>query len=137
MSSLRPNFKLSIQIRKEGLAVKNSVQKFTSPSVAETSIYQIASLPEHLAPVVDRVLSLPLPTYDLELQSLISMAVIGRPNQATRYIAPLDPRVVISHYDPIFQTQDLTCCRFDEQAVITFSENENNFIHHGYPKFQY
>ena len=57
------------------------------------------------------------------------MAVIGNRNQDTKYITPLDPRVVINHFDPIFHTQDLTCCKYDDQTVITFSEIERNTAH--------
>ena len=126
MSNSKPNFKLSIQVEKEGLTVKNSIQKPTSHFVAERSIYQIASLPAHLASSVEKALSLPIQLYDLELQNIISMAIIGRQNQRTRYIAPLDPRIVINHWDPIFHTPELTCCKYDEQTVITFSDDEEN-----------
>ena len=137
MTYFTPNFKLSIQVRKEGLAIKNSVHRSTSPLSAETSIYQIARLPEHLAPIVDKVLSLPLRAYDLELQGILSMAIIGRPNQATKYISPLDPRVHINHYEPIFQTTEFTCCKYDEQTVVTFLEEDDNLIHQGGIRYKY
>ena len=127
MSDSKPNFKLSIQVEKEGITIKNSIQKTTSHLVADKSIHHIACLPAHLASSVDKALSLPLQIYDLELQNIISMAIIGRRNQGTRYIAPLDPRIVINHWDPIFNTPELTCCKYDEQTVITFSNSEGNF----------
>ena len=128
MTEVRPTFKRSLQIQKDGLNIKNSIQKTTSPYTADTSIYQMTSLPSHLAPAVDRALSLPLHVYNLEIQNIISMAIIGNRNHGTRYITPLDPRVVINHFDPIFNTQDLTCCKYDDQTVITFSEIERNTI---------
>ena len=129
MSNGRPTFKLSLQVQKDGLNIKNSVQKITAPHTEDISIYQMTSLPSHLAPTVDRALSLPLQMYNLEIQNIISMAVIGNRNQDTKYITPLDPRVVINHFDPIFHTQDLTCCKYDDQTVITFSEIERNTAH--------
>ena len=128
MSDSRPTFKLSIQVEKEGISVKNSIQKTTSHLIADKSICQIASLPGHLASSVDKALSLPLQAYDLELQNIISMAIIGRHNQGTKYIAPLDSRIIINHWDPIFHTPELTCCKYDEQTVITFSGSKENTI---------
>ena len=128
MSHSQTNFKLSIHVEKQGFIVKNSIQRSTSPFMAEASIYQISNLPRYLAPAVDRALSLPLRIYDLELQNIISMAIIGWSYQETRYITPLDPRIVINHFDPIFNTPDLTCCKYDANTVITFSENQDNTI---------
>ena len=127
MSGPKPNFKFSIQVEKEGITIKNSIRKETSQFVADESIHHIACLPAHFASSVERALSLPLGIYDLELQIIISMAIIGRRNQGTRYIAPLDPRIVINHWDPIFNTPELTCCKYDEQTVITFSGSEVKF----------
>ena len=127
MSGSKPNFKLSIQVEKEGITIKNSIKRETSHFVADKPIHHIACLPAHFASSVEKALSLPLGIYDLELQSIISMAIIGRRNQGTRYIAPLDPRIVINHWDPIFNTPELTCCKYDEQTVITFSGSEVKF----------
>ena len=124
----RPCFKLSIQVQKEGVTIKNSIQRPTSPLIADKSIYHIASLPSHLASSVDKLLSLPLQIYDLELQNIISMAIIGHQDQGTKYIAPLDPHIVVNHWDSIFHTPELTCAKYDERTVITFLSSEENKI---------
>ena len=131
MSYSRPSIKLTIEFQKNGVTFQNSVQKTASPFTADTSVYHVANLPSLLVPSVDRALSLPLQMYDLELQNVFSMAIIGRQNQRTRYIAPLDPRIVINHVDPVFNTPELTCCKLDDRTIITFSGNEDNTIRFG------
>ena len=128
MSDTRPSFKLTIELQKQGLTIKNSVIKPTSPFTADNSIYHAANLPVHLASSVDRALSLPLQMYDLELQDIFSMAVIGRQNQRTRYIAPLNPQIVVNHVEPVFHTPELTCCKLDDKTIITFSEDDDNRV---------
>ena len=125
MSSTNSFFKLSLQVSKDGLSIKNGVLNNTSPWIGNTSLCQIAALPYHLSPTVDKAIALPLHAYDLELKSILSMAIIGRPNNSTRYITPLDDRIMINHWDPIFSTDMLTCCKFDDQTVITFYDDKS------------
>ena len=126
MCSQKSSFKLSLQVTKDGLSIKNGVENNTSPWIGSTSLCQIAALPYLLSPTVDRAIALPLHGYDLELQSIISMAIIGRPDNPTQYISPLDDRIMINHTDPIFYTDTLTCCKLDDKTVVTFYNKKSS-----------
>ena len=124
-----PSYTIGIQLRKDELTFKYGVRNTTS-LIADDSLNQIAALPHLLSPIVERVSALPLKLYDLNLKEILPLAILESPIYGVRYLTPLDPRIVLNHWDPIFQTGtkqpgfQFFCCKLDDYTIVTFQQNE-------------
>ena len=124
-----PSYTIGIQLRKDELTFKYGVRNTTS-LIADDSLNQIAALPHLLSPIVERVSALPLKLYDLNLKEILPLSIFESPIYGVRYLTPLDPRIVLNHWDPIFQTGtkqpgfQLFCDILDDYTIVTFQQNE-------------
>ena len=115
------SFTLSISCRKDNLSVKYGSKSNSSPRLGSTSIRQLATVPTLLTPAAEKLISLPLELYNLEVRDVWSMAVLERPDyRGVKYLAPLTGALVMNHIDPIFCSEDMVSCKLDDCTIVTF-----------------
>ena len=116
------SYSLSLKVQKGDLTFKNRYIRSDFPGLGEASLNKVGRIPALLAPIVEKTFALPFEQYNLELHSILSLAIVMYPNGHARYLIPLDPTLEPNHPDPIFSTSDFTACVLDEKTIITFRE---------------
>ena len=123
MSLPKSSYTFSLQVQKGNLSIENSVKNSVSPWIQDTPLNYITSLPLFLEPTIHRAIALPLQLYNLQLNGIMSVAILGRNCQDSQYLAPLDSRIILNHWDPIYYADMFSCCKWDESTIITLQQN--------------
>ena len=119
------SFSLYIRAQRESLSVKYGTTK-NSAKIGEASLAKVANVPTLLTPTAEKLISIPLENYNLDVVEVLSMAVVRHHCGGFKYLVPLDDRIVVNHVEPIFYTEDLTSCRLDDRTIVTF--NTENYL---------
>ena len=130
-----PSYTIGIKVVKDRITFKYGVKK-TTTLLTNDSMHQVAALPYLLSPIVEKISALPLQIYDLNLKEILPLAILESPIYGTRYLTPLDSRIVLNHWDPIFQTESrlpgfhFSCCKLDDYTIVTFQQDEMEKTRH-------
>ena len=97
---------------------KSNIENFEGV-VSKVPLNRVGIIPVLLNPTVKKTLELPLEEYQLRLEDIYSIALLSHQYSNSKFILSLTNSLTINHPEPLFHTQDLTACLFDQRTVIT------------------
>ena len=124
-----PTYTLEIKLRKDGLTFKYGVKRTYSFALGDP-IHHLSPLPHLLSPVVEKISALPLDVFNLELKEILPLAILESPVYGVKYLTPLDSKLILNHWDPMFQSGfkqpgfQFYCCKLDDYTIVSFQQDE-------------
>ena len=117
---------LSINLLKDGMnfGVQHQLQQkdIRSQNISNAPLSRVGKMPSLLNHIVLSGISLPLESYQLELQEIRAIGIVGHRLTNMKFAITLSDKLFLNHPEPVFTTNQFTACPLDEQTIITVTE---------------